>query len=80
MNKLILQRTFLFITLLLLSFFSPWQVTATLLLAVALLMPAPVEYIFLVVGVFGTGIFAFVWLVVCTLGIIFRDRTRFNIF
>ncbi|HEY9586370.1 MAG TPA: hypothetical protein VJJ27_01865 [Candidatus Paceibacterota bacterium] len=80
MKKIVYKRIFTFLAVLLVSFFMPWQMTAVLLLAAALFMPIPIEYVFLLVGFFGVGIFSYIWLVFVFLGLFLRQRTRFNFF
>ncbi len=78
MIKIILTRFALFVGIMLASFFAPWQITAVLLILVALLIESPIEYIFITVGSFGWGIFTFVFAVFCVLGLFLRDKARFD--
>ncbi len=79
MNRdLLVKRIWLFLGIMLLSFFIPWQITAFIMIMVALLLPTPIEYIYLVVGIFGGGIFSLVWFLVVIFGFFFRDQIRFN--
>jgi len=76
MTHNILKRITIFLAVLLLSFFLPWQLTCLLLIAVSLFVSAPVEYIFLVIGIFGAGIFSLLWVALCLAGIFIREKTR----
>ncbi len=78
MTNLFLKRIVIFIAVMLLSYFVPWQVTALLLLGVAIFIEGPIEYIFIVVGVFGGGIFSIFWGLLCFVGLFVRGKTRLS--
>lgn len=77
-RDLIVKRIWLFIGIMVLSFFIPWQITTIIVILVALLLPTPIEYIYLVIGIFGGGLFSLIWFLVVVFGFFFRDQVRFN--
>lgn len=76
MKEKILKRIGLFLGLTLFTFFVPWQVSVLLLLSVALFLEAPIEYVFLVIGIFGGGVFAVFWATCVFFGIFIKQKTR----
>ncbi|MFZ3020102.1 MAG: hypothetical protein WA051_01095 [Minisyncoccia bacterium] len=76
MLNLIFKRIAVFVAVALLSYFLPWQITVLILLSVAILVNTPIEYLFIVIGIFGGGLFCIIWTVICLLGVFVRNKTR----
>jgi hypothetical protein len=78
MKNKIFKRIVSFLAVLFLSFFIPWQITAFILMAMAILVEIPIEYTFIVIGIFGASVFSIFWGILCLLGVFIREKTFLN--
>ncbi len=78
MTDKILKRLAFFLIIVVLSFFLPWQITVLLFIVIAILLPAPIEYAFLAVGIFGAGLFVVLWGALVVAGLMVRAKTTLN--
>ena len=76
MNLRVYKRIIIFIAVLLLSCFAPWQLTGLLLLAAAIFIVVPVEYGLITLGIFGNTIVSWIFIVLVILGLFLRDKIR----
>ena len=76
MNLRVYKRIILFLAVLLLSCFVPWQLTGLLLLVAAIFIIVPVEYGLITLGIFGNTIVSWIFIVLVILGLFLRDKIR----